>query len=80
MHATRKNQISILGLVARDEIQDDWRTSWMDIAEQIDCEFEGMKYAIDLESGTFSNPNNDTVFRISANMNALAMNLLSQRQ
>ena len=48
--------------------------------QQIDCEFNGMKYAIDLEKGAFSKPNDDTIFRISANMNAVMMNLLSQNK
>ena len=46
----------------------------------INCEFKGMKYAVDLERGTFSKPNEDTIFRISANANAVIMNLLSQNK
>lgn len=45
---------------------------------KINCEFEGMKYSIDLEEGLFSKPNEGTVFRISAKKNSIILNLSSR--
>jgi len=45
--------------------------------DKIQCEFEGMDYSIDLEKGSCSKPNEDTVFRISAKENTLRINLAS---
>lgn len=43
---------------------------------KIDCEFEGIKYAIQLEKGAFSKPNETTVYRISAKKNSIIINLV----
>ncbi len=44
----------------------------------IDCEFENTPYSINLEKGTFSKPNDNIVFRISAVENAVVFNLSNQ--
>lgn len=48
-------------------------------SSRIDCEFEGIKYAINLEEGSFSKPNKETVFRVSAKMNSIILNLSSNK-
>jgi len=41
---------------------------------KINCEFEGMKYSISSTVGSFSKPENGSVFRISPKLNALNLN------
>ena len=45
--------------------------------DHIDCEFEGMQYSLKAAEGSFSKPNNNTVFRISPKMNSLILNLVT---
>lgn len=45
--------------------------------DKIDCEFEGMKYSVNLEKGVFSKPNEPTVFRITAVESSIIINLSS---
>jgi len=42
-------------------------------AQQVDCEFEGMKYSVRANQGIFSKPNNDTVFRIAPESNRVSL-------
>lgn len=42
--------------------------------EKISCEFEGMKYSISSNIGSFSKPENGSVFRISPKLNSLNLN------
>jgi hypothetical protein len=45
----------------------------------IDCEFQGTKYSISLEEGSFSQPDEETTFRMSAKKNTIIMNLTPER-
>ncbi|MES2828726.1 MAG: hypothetical protein V4687_11235 [Bacteroidota bacterium] len=40
---------------------------------RIDCEFEGMKYTVNAKAGTFSKPNEQTVFRITPKAAAIQL-------
>ncbi|MHA4896523.1 hypothetical protein ACXZ1K_17355 [Pedobacter sp. PWIIR3] len=42
-------------------------------ANNIQCEFEGMKYGVNALSGTFSKPNDKTVFRVSPAKNTIQL-------
>ncbi|MEP7229857.1 MAG: hypothetical protein ABI691_06365 [Ginsengibacter sp.] len=44
-------------------------------SSQVDCEFEGMKYFIKAEKGSFSKPGNDVVFRIMPEGNEVVLDL-----
>ncbi|MGV8878616.1 MAG: hypothetical protein ACOH2A_06255 [Sphingobacteriaceae bacterium] len=48
-------------------------------ANNIDCQFEGMHYAITTSSGTFSKPNEQTAFRITPNHNQINMDLSERK-
>jgi hypothetical protein len=47
-------------------------------AHQVDCEFEAMKYSIYAKKGTFSKPDDVTIFRITPEGNAVSLNFLPQ--
>jgi hypothetical protein len=44
-------------------------------SSKIDCSFEGMNYSVTAIKGTFSKPNDQTVFRITPKNNAVQINL-----
>ena len=44
------------------------------IPSQVDCEFDGMKYSVKAEKGSFSKPDDGTVFRITPQDNNISLN------
>lgn len=48
-------------------------------ASKIDCHFEGLNYAVIASQGTFSKPNEQTVFRITPNQNRIDMDLSERK-
>jgi tRNA A37 threonylcarbamoyltransferase TsaD len=48
-------------------------------ANKIDCQFEGMRYAVTTIKGTFSKPDDKTVFRIKPNKNVIQIDLSGKK-
>ena len=49
-------------------------------ADKVDCEFEGMKYAVKAAKGSFSKLNDGTIFRIKPQENTVILNLVSSEK
>jgi hypothetical protein len=48
--------------------------------KSIDCSFEGMKYLVKADKGSFSKPDNGSVFRISPQLNTITLSLAGIRK
>jgi len=69
MHLASKNSIDwFLDLATADNVKLPFKII---SKEKISCEFEGMKYSISTPVGSFSKPENGSVFRISPKLNVL---------